>query len=59
MDNLDQGISVFDKDLRIVALDKPTCPLYPYPESMLTVGLPCRRTYSLNANVVNAAVGGH
>jgi PAS domain S-box-containing protein len=57
MDNLDQGISVVDKDLRIVAWNKTYLSLYPYPESMLTVGLPVEELIRFNAERGECGVG--
>ncbi|MBJ7539686.1 PAS domain-containing hybrid sensor histidine kinase/response regulator [Marinomonas transparens] len=49
MENLDQGISVVDKDLRIVAWNKTYSSLYPYPEGLLKVGLPVEELIRFNA----------
>ncbi|MBR7888381.1 hybrid sensor histidine kinase/response regulator [Marinomonas sp. A79] len=57
MDNLDQGISVVDKDLRIVAWNKTYLALYPYPESMLKVGLPVEELIRFNAKRGECGVG--
>lgn len=57
MDNLDQGISVVDKDLRIVAWNKTYLALYPYPEGMLTVGLPVEELIRFNAERGECGVG--
>ncbi|ETI62263.1 PAS domain-containing hybrid sensor histidine kinase/response regulator [Marinomonas profundimaris] len=57
MDNLDQGISVVDKDLRIVAWNKTYLSLYPYPEGMLTVGLPVEELIRFNAEHGECGVG--
>ena len=57
MDNLDQGISVVDKDLRIVAWNKTYLSLYPYPEGMLTVGLPVEELIRFNAERGECGVG--
>lgn len=57
MDNLDQGISVVDKDLRIVAWNKTYLSLYPYPEGMLTVGLPVEELIRYNATQGECGVG--
>ncbi|MCV2403347.1 PAS-domain containing protein [Marinomonas sp. C2222] len=50
MDNLDQGISVIDKDLRVVAWNKTYSTLYPYPEGMLKVGLSVEALIRFNAS---------
>ena len=57
MDNLDQGISVVDKDLRIVAWNKTYLQLYPYPEGMLKVGLPVEELIRYNAQRGECGVG--
>jgi Na+/proline symporter/signal transduction histidine kinase/ActR/RegA family two-component response regulator len=57
MDNLDQGISVVDKDLRIVAWNKTYLSLYPYPEGMLKVGLPVEELIRFNAKSGECGVG--
>ncbi|TPE54498.1 response regulator [Maribrevibacterium harenarium] len=55
LDNLDQGISVVDKDLRMVAWNKTYMSLYPYPEGMLKIGLPVEELIRYNA--VNGECG--
>lgn len=57
MDNLDQGISVVDKELRIVAWNKTYLSLYPYPEGMLEVGLPVEKLIRFNAERGECGVG--
>ncbi|WP_460755291.1 PAS domain-containing hybrid sensor histidine kinase/response regulator [Marinomonas epiphytica] len=57
MDNLDQGISVVDKDLRIVAWNKTYLALYPYPDGMLRVGLPVEELIRYNAIRGECGVG--
>ncbi|AEF55449.1 PAS domain-containing hybrid sensor histidine kinase/response regulator [Marinomonas posidonica] len=57
MDNLDQGISVVDKELRIVAWNKTYLRLYPYPEGMLKVGLPVEQLIRFNAQRGECGVG--
>jgi len=57
MDNLDQGISVVNKDLQIVAWNKTYLSLYPYPEGMLTVGLPVEELIRFNAIRGECGVG--
>lgn len=57
MDNLDQGISVVDKELRIVAWNKTYLSLYPYPEGLLTVGLPVEDLIRFNAERGECGVG--
>ena len=57
MDNLDQGISVVDKDLCIVAWNKTYLSLYSYPEGMLKVGLPVEELIRFNALKGECGVG--
>ncbi|MEL0638741.1 PAS domain-containing hybrid sensor histidine kinase/response regulator [Marinomonas sp. TI.3.20] len=57
MDNLDQGISVVDKDLRMVAWNKTYLSLYPYPEGMLKIGLPVEELIRYNAERGECGVG--
>ncbi len=38
LENIDQGISVIDKDLRLVAWNKRYTDLFSYPEDLITVG---------------------
>ena len=55
LDNLDHGISVVDKELRMVAWNKTYTSLYPYPEGMLKIGLPVEELIRFNA--VNGECG--
>jgi len=57
MDNLDQGISVVDKDLHMVAWNKTYLSLYPYPEGMLKIGLPVEALIRYNAERGECGVG--
>ncbi|REG81328.1 PAS domain-containing hybrid sensor histidine kinase/response regulator [Marinomonas pollencensis] len=57
MDNLDQGISVVDKDLKMVAWNKTYLSLYPYPEGMLKIGLPVEKLIRYNAERGECGVG--
>ncbi|MGO3346220.1 MAG: hybrid sensor histidine kinase/response regulator [Marinomonas sp.] len=57
MDNLDQGISVVDKDLHMVAWNKTYQSLYPYPEGMLKIGLPVETLIRYNAEHGECGVG--
>ncbi|MCZ2720671.1 PAS-domain containing protein [Marinomonas sp. 15G1-11] len=57
MDNLDQGISVVDKDLKLVAWNKTYTTLYPYPEGMLKVGLEVEELIRFNASRGECGVG--
>ena len=55
LDNLDHGISVVDKDLRMVAWNQTYMALYPYPEGMLKIGLSVEELIRYNA--VNGECG--
>ncbi|RDL43977.1 hybrid sensor histidine kinase/response regulator [Marinomonas piezotolerans] len=57
LDNLDHGISVVDKDLRMVAWNKTYAALYPYPEGMLKIGLPVEELIRFNAANGECGVG--
>ena len=57
LDNLDHGISVVDKDLRMVAWNKTYQALYPYPEGMLKIGLPVEELIRFNAENGECGVG--
>ncbi|WP_036178631.1 PAS domain-containing hybrid sensor histidine kinase/response regulator [Marinomonas sp. MED121] len=50
MENLAQGISVIDKDLRLVAWNKTYAELYYYPDDLLKVGVPIESLIRFNAN---------
>ncbi|WP_018983823.1 PAS domain-containing hybrid sensor histidine kinase/response regulator [Salinimonas chungwhensis] len=49
LENIDQGISVVDKHLNMVAWNKKYTTLYPYPEGMLTVGTAVEKLVYYNA----------
>ena len=49
LENIDQGISVVDKHLNMVAWNKKYTTLYPYPQGMLTVGTPVEKLVQYNA----------
>lgn len=49
LENLDQGISVVDKHLNLVAWNKQYTQLYPYPGSLLAVGTPIEQLIRYNA----------
>lgn len=57
LDNLDHGISVVDKDLRMVAWNQTYQALYPYPEGMLKIGLPVEELIRFNAENGECGVG--
>ncbi|WP_191600540.1 PAS domain-containing hybrid sensor histidine kinase/response regulator [Marinomonas algicola] len=57
MDNLDQGISVVDKELQLVAWNKTYTELYPYPKGMLKVGLKVEELIKFNALRGECGVG--
>ncbi|SBS33569.1 Sensor histidine kinase RcsC [Marinomonas spartinae] len=57
MDNLDHGISVIDKELRMVAWNKTYLTLYPYPEGLLKIGLPVEDLIRHNAERGECGVG--
>lgn len=49
LENMDQGISVVDKHLNLVAWNKQYAALYQYPEGLLTVGTPVEKLMRYNA----------
>lgn len=49
LENMDQGISVIDKHLNLVAWNKQYATLYTYPEDFLTVGTPIEKLIRYNA----------
>ncbi|MBT0588164.1 hybrid sensor histidine kinase/response regulator [Alteromonas oceanisediminis] len=49
LENIDQGISVVDKQLRLVAWNKRYADLYTYPDGMLEVGTPVSTLVRYNA----------
>ncbi|AXR07811.1 PAS domain-containing hybrid sensor histidine kinase/response regulator [Salinimonas sediminis] len=49
LENMDQGISVIDKHLNLVAWNKKYTTLYRYPEGLLTVGAPIEKLVRYNA----------
>lgn len=49
IDNIDQGISVVDKNLNLVAWNKAYLKLYDYPHDMIHVGKPVRALIEYNA----------
>lgn len=50
LENMDQGISVIDKHLNLVAWNKQYAALYRYPEDLLTVGTPIEKLMRYNAD---------
>ncbi len=49
LDLLDQGITVFDADLRLVAWNKPFLRLLDFPDELAVVGMPFERFIRYNA----------
>ncbi|GGF79285.1 PAS domain-containing hybrid sensor histidine kinase/response regulator [Alteromonas lipolytica] len=49
LENMDQGISVIDKHLNLVAWNKQYAALYNYPEDLLVVGTPIEKMMRYNA----------
>ncbi len=50
LENMDQGISVVDKHLNLVAWNKRYANLYPYPDNFLAVGTPIEKLIRYNAS---------
>ena len=50
LENMDQGISVVDKHLNLVAWNKRYANLYPYPDNLLAVGTPIEKLIRYNAS---------
>lgn len=50
LENMDQGISVIDKHLNLVAWNKQYAALYCYPDNLLTVGTPIEKMMRYNAD---------
>ena len=57
LENIDQGISVIDKHLNLVAWNKRYAALYPYPEDLLSVGTPIEKLIRYNADNGEFGVG--
>ncbi|NLA67597.1 MAG: hybrid sensor histidine kinase/response regulator, partial [Gammaproteobacteria bacterium] len=49
LDNLDQGVSVVDRDMRLVSWNRRYAEMYSYPEGMLYVGRPVADLIRYNA----------
>lgn len=49
LENLDHGVSVIDRDFRLVAWNRRYTELYPYPKDMLRVGAPIADLVRFNA----------
>lgn len=49
LENMDQGISVVDKHLNLVAWNKRYATLYTYPDDLLVVGAPIEKVIRYNA----------
>ena len=50
LENMDQGISVIDKHLNLVAWNKKYATLYAYPDELLSVGTPIEKIMRYNAD---------
>ena len=50
LENMDQGISVVDKHLNLVAWNKRYANLYTYPDNLLAVGTPIEKLIRYNAS---------
>ncbi|WCN14363.1 response regulator [Marinomonas mediterranea] len=57
LDSLDQGISVVDKEQRMVAWNKTYQSIYDYPDGLLKIGLPVEELIRLNAQNGECGVG--
>lgn len=57
IENLDQGISVVDKDLRLVAWNNRYLSLYDYPVELISVGTPIENLVRFNAEKGECGVG--
>ncbi len=57
LENLDQGISVIDKNLNLVAWNKRYLDLFHYPQGMVSVGLPIENLVRYNAQRGECGVG--
>ncbi|MBC3766094.1 PAS domain-containing hybrid sensor histidine kinase/response regulator [Neptunicella marina] len=57
LENLDQGISVIDKNLNLVAWNKRYMDLFDYPPDMLAVGVPIETLVRYNAERGECGVG--
>lgn len=49
LDNLSQGVSVVDKDLRIVAWNQAYLEMFKYPPGFIKIGIPVEETIRFNA----------
>ncbi|WP_396593463.1 PAS-domain containing protein [Brevundimonas sp. R86498] len=49
LDNIDQGVSVVDEDLRLIAWNARYIDLFDLPQGLVHVGLPVAAVYRLNA----------
>lgn len=57
LESIEQGISVLDKDLKLVAWNKRYVDLFDYPEGMLNVGTPVEELVRYNAQRGECGVG--
>jgi Na+/proline symporter/signal transduction histidine kinase/ActR/RegA family two-component response regulator len=56
LENIDQGISVIDKDLKLIAWNKRYAALFNYPPDLLTIGAPIEPLVRYNILRSNCAV---
>jgi Na+/proline symporter/signal transduction histidine kinase/CheY-like chemotaxis protein len=57
IESLDQGISVIDKNLNLVAWNKRYLELYDYPQDMILIGTPIERLVRYNASRGDCGLG--
>lgn len=49
LENIDHGVSVIDRDMRLVAWNRKYLEMYSYPKGMIRVGVPAARLVRYNA----------
>lgn len=49
LENIDQGVSVIDRDMRLVAWNRSYLEMYQYPKGMIRVGVPVAELVTYNA----------
>ncbi|AYG95068.1 response regulator [Brevundimonas naejangsanensis] len=59
LDNIDQGVSVVDEDLRLTAWNRRYVEMFDLPAGFVHVGLPIAAVYRLNAERGEAGVPAH
>ena len=57
LENIDQGVSVVDKDLRLVAWNRRYTELYQYPDGFLRIGRPVEELVRFNAQTGECGPG--